>query len=108
MAISANHTSLVGMSVGRDPLIVCFLHGTLSLRPTVHSRVLSWDLAIVQEGLSVAPFEPIEEVAEKVLILKLLFLLAIKFKKIWGPTSPVGFSFLFGLCSRYGQSFSSL
>jgi len=37
----------------------------------------SLDLAIVLEGLALAPFEPIEEVSEKLLKLKTLFLLAI-------------------------------
>jgi len=39
--------------------------------------VPTWDLAIVLEGLSLAPFEPIEEVPEKFLIYKTIFLLAI-------------------------------
>ena len=76
-AISAYHTPLAGTSVGRDPLIIRFLRGTLRLRPALHSRAPAWDLAIVLEGLALAPFEPIEEVSEKFLTLKTLFLLAI-------------------------------
>ncbi|CAM4672887.1 unnamed protein product [Leuciscus chuanchicus] len=76
-AISAYHTPLTGTSVGRDPLIIRFLRGTLRLRPVLHSRAPAWDLAIVLEGLALAPFEPIEEVSEKFLTLKTLFLLAI-------------------------------
>jgi len=34
--------------------------GTLRLRPAVRTRVPTWDLAIVLEGLSLAPFELIE------------------------------------------------
>jgi len=76
-AISAYHTSLRGTSIGRDPLITRFLHGTLRLRPSLHSRAPAWDLAIVPEGLALDPFEPIEEVSEKFLTLKTLILLAI-------------------------------
>ncbi len=61
----------------KDPLISCFLHGTLRLRPAARTRVPTWDLAIVLQGLSLAPFEPLEEVPAKFLILKALFLLAI-------------------------------
>ncbi len=37
----------------------------------------AWDLVIVLQGLSLAPFEPLEEVPAKFLTLKALFLLAI-------------------------------
>lgn len=30
------------------------------LRPVDHVRVLAWDLAMVLEGLSLAPFEPMD------------------------------------------------
>ncbi len=39
--------------------------------------MLTWDLAIVLQGLSLAPFEPLEEAPAKFLTLKALFLLAI-------------------------------
>ncbi|XDV52323.1 hypothetical protein PO909_021065 [Leuciscus waleckii] len=51
---------------------------TASLCPdTVRTRVLTWDLAIVLQGLSLAPFELIEEVPDKLLTLKALFLFTI-------------------------------
>ncbi len=77
VAISAYHIPLGGMSLGKDPLVSRFLHGTLRLRPAARSRVPTWDLAIVLQGLSLAPFEPLEEVPAKFLTLKALFLLAI-------------------------------
>ncbi len=61
-AISAHHIPLGGMSMGNDPLV---------------SRVPTWDLAIVLQGLSLAPFEPLEEVPANFFTLKALFLLAI-------------------------------
>ncbi|CAM4558277.1 unnamed protein product [Leuciscus chuanchicus] len=76
-AIGAYHIPLGGMSVGKDPLVSRFLRGTWRLRPAVHSRVPPWDLSVALQGLSLAPFEPIEEVPEKFLTLKALFLLAI-------------------------------
>ncbi|XDV42419.1 hypothetical protein PO909_011085 [Leuciscus waleckii] len=76
-AIGAYHIPLGGMSVGKDPLVSRFLRGTWRLRPAVRSRVPPWDLSFVLQGLSQAPFEPIEEVPEKFLTLKALFLLAI-------------------------------
>jgi len=41
-------------------------------------RAPAWDLAIVLEGLALAPFEPFEEVSEKFLTLK-TFLPAVSF-----------------------------
>ncbi|CAM4662369.1 unnamed protein product [Leuciscus chuanchicus] len=76
-AIGAYHIPLGGMSVGKDPLVSRFLRGTWRLRPAVRSRVPPWDLSVALQGLSQAPFEPIEEVPEKFLTLKALFLLAI-------------------------------
>ncbi|KAI2657472.1 hypothetical protein H4Q32_008807 [Labeo rohita] len=60
-AISAYHAPLGGMSVGKDPLVVCFLRGALRLRSPVQPRVPTWDLAMVLEALCRPPFEPIEE-----------------------------------------------
>ncbi len=76
-AISAYHIPLGGMSLRKDPLVSCFLRGTLRLRPAARTRVPTWDLAIVLQGLSMASFEPLEEVPAKFLTLKALFLLSI-------------------------------
>ncbi len=76
-AISAYHIPLGGTSMGNEPLVSRFLHGTMRLRPAARTRVPTWDLAIVLQGLSLAPFEPLEEVPAKFLTLKALFLLAI-------------------------------
>ncbi len=67
----------VGMPLGKDPLVSRFLCGTLRLRPVARNRVPTWDLAIVLQGLSLAPVEPLEDVPAKFLTLKALFLLAI-------------------------------
>ncbi|KAI2642471.1 ORF V: Enzymatic polyprotein [Labeo rohita] len=54
-AISAYHAPLGGMSLGKDPLVVCFLCRALRLRPPVRPRVPSWDLAVVLEALYFSP-----------------------------------------------------
>ncbi len=76
-AISAYLASLGGQSVGRHPLVTRFLHGALRLRPTVRSRIPPWDLAVVFEALCRPPFELIEEISDRHLPLKNVFLLAI-------------------------------
>ncbi len=76
-AIAAYHAPMGGQSVGKDPLITCFLCGVMRLRPRVWSRVPHWDLAVVLEALCKPPFEPIEEISERLLTLKTVLLLAI-------------------------------
>ncbi len=49
----------------------------MRLKPRVRSRVPPWDLAVVLEALCKPPFEPIEEVSERLLTLKTVLLLAI-------------------------------
>ncbi len=77
VAVSAYHTSLGGQSVGRNPLVTRFLHGALRLRPPVRSRISPWDLAVVLDALCRPPFEPIEEISNRHLTLKTVFLLAV-------------------------------
>ncbi len=76
-AIASYHAPMGGQSVGKDPLIIRFLRGVLRLRPRVRSRVPPWDLAVVLEALCKPPFEPIEQVSERLLTLKTVLLLAI-------------------------------
>ncbi len=76
-AIASYHAPMGGQSVDKDPLIIRFLRGVLRLRPRVRSRVPPWDLAVVLEALCKPPFEPIEQVSERLLTLKTVLLLAI-------------------------------
>ncbi|KAI2655955.1 Transposon Ty3-G Gag-Pol polyprotein [Labeo rohita] len=76
-AISAFHSPLDGHSVGRDPLVVRFLRGALRLRPLVRSRVPTWDLAVVLDSLCRAPFEPLDQVSDRLLTIKTAVLLAL-------------------------------
>ncbi len=98
-AISAYHIPLGGMSLGRDPLVSRFLHGTLRLRPAARTRVPTWDLTIVLQGLSLAPFEPLDEF----LTLKALFLLAISSLKRIGDLQALSVvPSCLEICTRHG------
>ncbi len=65
------------LSVGRHPLATRFVRGTLKLRPPVRSRIPPWDLAVVMDTLCRPPFVPVEEICDRHLILKTVFLLAM-------------------------------
>lgn len=58
--ITAFHSLLGGGSLGKHHLVTRFLHGTLRMRPAAQVRILAWDLAVVLEGLSLTPFEPLD------------------------------------------------
>ncbi|KAI2653825.1 putative V-type proton ATPase subunit H 2 [Labeo rohita] len=76
-AISACHTLIDGVSVGKHPLVVRFIRGARRLRLPTRATVPSWDLAIVLEGLAGTPFEPLESALDRFLTLKMFFLIAI-------------------------------
>lgn len=80
-AISAKHILVDGRSVGSHPLVSRFLKGAMRLRPPRLTRVPSWDLPIVLEGLCCPPFEPMESAELKWLSAKTVFLLAISSAK---------------------------
>ncbi len=66
------------------PLVTRFLRGALRLRPPVRSRVPPWDLAVVLEALCRPSFEPFEEISDRHLTLKTVFLLATSSLKTVG------------------------
>ncbi len=69
---------------GQKPLVTRFLCGALRLRPPGRSRFPPWYLAVVLEALCRPPFEPIEEISDRHLTLKVTFLLAISSLKTVG------------------------
>ncbi len=104
--ISAYHASLGGQSVGRHPLVTRFLRGALRLRPPVRSRIPPWDLAVVLEALCRPPFEPIEEISDRHLTLKTVFLLAISSLKRVGDlqalsVAPTNLDFAPGMAKSF-------
>lgn len=55
-AITAFHTPHLDIgTLGRHQLVVRFLCGACRMRPATRSRVPTWNLAVVLEGLSLAP-----------------------------------------------------
>ncbi len=76
-AIAAHHSHVGDQSIGKKQLATRFLRGIRRLRPPVCPRMPTWDLAVVLEALSKAPFEPLEEVSLRFLTVKTVFLLAI-------------------------------
>ncbi|KAI2653704.1 Transposon Ty3-G Gag-Pol polyprotein [Labeo rohita] len=59
------------------PLSVVSRWSLGGLRPPVRSRVPSWDLSLVLEALCGPPFEPIEEISDRLLTIKTVLLIAI-------------------------------
>jgi len=92
-AIAAFHMPLGVDTLGRHPLIVRFLLGVRRMRPLIQSRVPTWDLAVVFKGLSLALFEPLDEVSEKC-------------KNSRGPAGFICHSFLPRIRSWYSKGYS--
>ncbi len=91
-AIAAFHAPLDVGPLGRHQLVVRFLRGAWRMRPAARSRVPTWDLAVVLEGLSLPPFEPIESATAKNLTFKMVFLLAITSLKRVGDLQALAIS----------------
>ncbi|XDV14070.1 hypothetical protein PO909_002286 [Leuciscus waleckii] len=87
-AIAAFHAPLGDGPLGRQQLVVRFLHGARRTRPAARTRVPTRDLAVVLEGLVEAPFEPLESAEAKNLSLKVAFLLAIISRPGYLPKVP--------------------
>ncbi len=112
-ALSAYHSPLDGNTVGKHPLVICFLRGARRMRPPVRSRVPTWDLAVVLEALCKPPFEPIEEISDRHLSLKTTFLLAITSLKRVGDlqalsVAPSYLDFAPGLAKAFSVPSSGL
>ncbi len=90
--IAAFHTPLYVGPLGRHQLVVRFLLGAWRMRPATRSRVPTWDLAVVIEGLSLAPFEPLELATANNLTFKMVFLLAITSLKRVGALQALAMS----------------
>ncbi|KAL0148870.1 hypothetical protein M9458_055879 [Cirrhinus mrigala] len=76
-AISANHDMVGGRSVGKHVLIIRFLRRARRLNPPRPHLILSWDLAVVLQGLQQDPFEPLQSVKLDALSLKTALLTAL-------------------------------
>ncbi|XDV51168.1 hypothetical protein PO909_020095 [Leuciscus waleckii] len=76
-AISHFHSIVEGLLVGKHMLVTQFLKGTRRLYPEKRLRSPSWDLPMVLQSLTKAPFEPLAQADLKSLMWKTVFLLAI-------------------------------
>ena len=76
-AISACHIGFGNKTVGEHPLICRFMKGARRVLRVSKSVVPTWDLALVLDALTGAPFEPLEQVDMKFLSLKTALLLAL-------------------------------
>ena len=75
-AISAFHSGISGLPIGKLPIISRFLAGAAKTRP--RPVVLpTWSLQPILECLTKPPWEPIHQLSLKELTLKTVFLLAI-------------------------------
>lgn len=64
-------------TLGRHPLIQCFLKGAASLSPPQIHRFPTWKLEVVLHALTKSPFEPLQDVGLKRVRLKTIFLVVI-------------------------------
>ncbi|XP_052006407.1 uncharacterized protein LOC127660311 [Xyrauchen texanus] len=76
-AISACHVGIDSGTIGRHPLVCRFMRGARRLHPVSKPLVPPWDLSVVLNALSKAPFEPIDSIVLKLLALKTALLLAL-------------------------------
>lgn len=76
-AISACHVGINSGTIGQHPLVCRFMRGARRLHPVSKPLVPPWDLSVVLNALSKAPFEPIDKIALKLLALKTALLLAL-------------------------------
>ncbi|XP_068133643.1 uncharacterized protein [Hyperolius riggenbachi] len=63
--------------LSEDEFFIRFFRAVNRIRPVIRSQVPPWDLNLVLQALMDEPFEPLEEISEKLLTLKTAFLLAI-------------------------------
>ena len=66
-----------GMKMGERGEVVRFLKGVFNSRPHRKCIAPEWDLPLVLEALTKAPFEPLEGASMKMVTFKLTFLLAV-------------------------------
>ncbi len=76
--IAAHHDAVDGKSVGKHDLVIRFLRGVRKLNPLHPHLVPSWDLPSVLTALKEeTPFEPLQSVELKFLLLKTVLLTAL-------------------------------
>ncbi|KAL0149886.1 hypothetical protein M9458_054817, partial [Cirrhinus mrigala] len=100
-AIAASHNMLEGRSVGKHPLVSCFLRGARRLNPSRPRQMPVWDLSLVLRALSGPPFEPAESSDMKVLFFKTALLLTLACGKRVGDLHALSVS---SPCMQFGPN----
>uniref|UniRef100_A0A6I8QK48 Uncharacterized LOC101731677 n=2 Tax=Xenopus tropicalis TaxID=8364 RepID=A0A6I8QK48_XENTR len=70
-------SAVLGERWAEDPLIEQFFKAVLRVKPPVKKSSPPWDLPLVLQALSAAPFEPIDQIPLWWLSLKTVFLVAV-------------------------------
>lgn len=76
-AILACHIGFDFGTIGQHPLICRYMRGAGRLNPESKALVPPWDLSMVLDDLSNAPFEHLDSIALKLLLLKTALLLTL-------------------------------
>ena len=66
-----------GVKMGEQSQVIRFLRGVFNSRPPKKLMVPDWDLPLVLQALSAAPFEPMKTASLKLITFKFTFLLAV-------------------------------
>ena len=69
-AISACHVGFKTGTVGEQALVRLFMRGVYRKRPTIKNVAPKWDLSMVLDALTKAPFEPLDSIDIKYLSYK--------------------------------------
>lgn len=83
LAASTLKTQVAALSVflertlSGEPLIIRFFRAMAKVKPRPVVSFPKWDLSLVLQGLTMAPFEPIEEASLRFLTLKTILLVAV-------------------------------
>ncbi|XP_077094729.1 uncharacterized protein LOC143746656 [Siphateles boraxobius] len=92
VAAIAAHRESDEIPLGKLRLVSAFMRGVKRLKPARSPRVPPWDLSVVLEGLTKAPFEPLESAPERILTLKVSLLLALSSLKRVGDLQALSVS----------------
>ncbi len=77
MYVAAHHDAVDGKFVGKHDLVIRFLRGARRLNHPRPHLVPSWDLPSFLTALKGDPFEPLQSVVLKFLLLKTVLLAAL-------------------------------
>ena len=91
-AISFSHSHIDGRSVGAHYWVKQFLRGAKRRRPPRVRQAAAWDLPLVLQALSKAPFEPMAGASLRLISIKTAFLLAVTTAKRVGELHALSIS----------------